>query len=647
MRISIILSMLLIASVANAKEENKNTIMITHTNSNMLNPTQIEYADILGKDALLNSSDVAESLLQIPGFSVAKKGGGGTEAFYRSQGGGRLPIIVSGGNLQGGCGGRMDTILTYVIPQNYNSIKVIKGPQDVRWGNIIAGGLIFDREILRADKNGFSAGIDGLYGSFSRVDFNTHAEAKSAYGSLQAIYSDYQSNDYKSGSGEIVHSQYYRRQGSAIATLTPNQNSAIEFSVDVGRGDAAYADRALDARTFDRESYSIRFQQLFNENTLDLRAYYHEIDHIMDNFSLSGGVPKTGTTYSVSNPTRINTGARAEFSWVSDAAKHYIGANYNQDRHKSRASGSRATKEEAESILNTPYKKNYTFGTFGIFSQNEFYTNLDSGVFIGARADRVITKKYATNEENREYAIGGFMRYEKYLSNLTLYSGVGYAERIPDFWEVNKLDGMELEKERNMQLDIGANYKGEKLNANISGFISYIKDYIMLDYTKAATRSFNTNANLLGLEAEASYEFLENTFFETSLSYTYGEDTKLNVPLAQTAPLQTRIALKYDNQRFFVKGEVYANARQTRTNAGYGNVVGKDFGDSSGFSILNFYTGYRYKNLQLLAGIENITDKLYSYHLSKNSIALNLDNPISNRIYEMGRNMWIRAKVEF
>ena len=65
--------------------------------------------------------------MQIPSFSVAKKGGGGTESFYRSQGGARLPIIVSGGNLHGGCGGRMDTLLTYVILQNYNSIKVIKG----------------------------------------------------------------------------------------------------------------------------------------------------------------------------------------------------------------------------------------------------------------------------------------------------------------------------------------------------------------------------------------------------------------------------------------------------------------------------------------------------------------------------------------
>ena len=94
---------------------------------------------ILGKDLLLNNSDIAKSLQQIPGFSVAKKGGGGTEAFFWSLGGGRLPIVVNGGTLLGGCGGRIDTTLTYVFPQNYNSITIIKGPQDVRYGSLITG----------------------------------------------------------------------------------------------------------------------------------------------------------------------------------------------------------------------------------------------------------------------------------------------------------------------------------------------------------------------------------------------------------------------------------------------------------------------------------------------------------------------------
>ncbi|CAM3475358.1 MULTISPECIES: hypothetical protein [Helicobacter] len=104
----------------------------------------------------------------------------------------------------------------------------------------------------------------------------------------------------------------------------------------------------------------------------------------------------------------------------------------------------------------------------------------------------------------------------------------------------------------------------------------------MLDYTKPQIRSFNTNAFLSGAEAEVSYEFMPNLFAEAMASYTYGENTKENKPLAQVAPLSSRIALKYDDQKIFLKCEMYANAKQTRSDEGYGNVIGKDFGDSSG-----------------------------------------------------------------
>ena len=80
------------------------------------------------------------------------------------------------------------------------------------------------------------------------------------------------------------------------------------------------------------------------------------------------------------------------------------------------------------------------------------------------------------------------------MRDSTLYAGLGIADRIPDFWEVSKVDGMNLSKETNTQLDIGLSHQKESLSVNVSGFVSYVQDYILLDYTKPQTRSFNTNA---------------------------------------------------------------------------------------------------------------------------------------------------------
>lgn len=628
-------------------EVQHHSILIKHTNSSMLAPTQVDYADVLGKDSLLNPSDVAESFLKIPNFSVAKKGGGGTEIFYRSQGGGRLPIFVNGSNLNGGCGGRMDTTLTYVFPQNYNTITLLKGPQDVRWGAMSAGGVLFEREILRLDSPSFNANADALVGSFNRLDFNAYLSAGERKGNVQALYADYRRNDYQDGAKEIVHSEYQRRSGAVIGSFTPNETSALELSVDIGQGEAAYADRAMDGRAFDRESYSVRFQNYFDKDLLDLRAYYNSIDHIMDNYTLTNGKPKMGNLYSLSNPKRTNSGVRAEYQKVLELSKWYFGGDIDRDKHQTRASTGKSTRGEAEAALRQSYQPNYTFDSAGIFAQSEWYAGAQSGVFAGVRGDYVETKAHRLNQTREQTALSAFGRYEHYLRDSTFYVGLGVAERIPDFWEVSKVGGMDLKKETNTQLDMGWNYQGEQLSTSLSGFISYVENYILLDYTTAQTRSFNTNAFLSGVEAEAAYEFLPNTFCEAMLGYTYGQNTREDKPLAQVAPLSGSVALKYDNQRVFFKCELFANAKQTRSDVGYGNVIGKDFGDSSGFAILNLYAGLRYENWQATMGIENCTNKLYSYHLSKNSIGLNVENPISDRIYEIGRNAWAKVKYTF
>lgn len=46
----------------------------------------------------------------------------------------------------------MDSGITYIFPENYDKITILKGPQDVRFGALISGGVLFDRNIVRLDK---------------------------------------------------------------------------------------------------------------------------------------------------------------------------------------------------------------------------------------------------------------------------------------------------------------------------------------------------------------------------------------------------------------------------------------------------------------------------------------------------------------
>lgn len=605
-----------------------------------------------GRDTPLHSGDVAKSMLQIPAFSMTRKGGGGSEIAFRAQSASRLPIFLNGGNLNGACGGRMDTTITYVFPENYNRITILKGPQDVRYGALIGGGVLFDREILRLSKSQFAFDSSALYGSFGRFDANANVLAGGKYGSIQAIYSHYESRDYRSGDNKVVHSAYNRESVSLIGTLTPTQNTALELDIDIGRGNASYADRAMDARTFDRISYNLAYKQHISDtfDSLEVRVWRNEIDHIMDNFSHRQVMDNK---YNVSNPKRTNTGGRVEGTfYFGNAWELYVGGNYNHDFHTSRMISGSSSKEEANAILNQAYKPNFTFQTLGIFAQGQYMPESSYGIAFGARYDTLSTLQHSTNKELLNHLGSGFLRYEKYFDTLTFYSGMGVAQRGADFWERNKGGGMALKPETNTQFDTGLVYKVDNFNAKASMYVSHIADYIMLHYGKDKTSAFNTNAFLGGGELEAEYIAWKSLHFYGSLAYTYAENLKsvagfkANSPLPQVAPLQGQLSVFYDNGGWLLRLDMMAHAAQHRYMLDYGNVIGKDLGKTQGFVTLNLYGGYKRKHFMLLAGVDNLTNTLYAYHLSKNGVGIG-DIAPTTRIYEPGRSYWAKVRVYF
>lgn len=626
------------------------SVVVAFTKESSLSTTNLHWE---GKDTPLHSGDVAKSMLQIPAFSMTRKGGGGSEIAYRSQSAGRLPIFINGGNLNGACSGRMDTTITYIFPQNYDKISFFKGPQDVRYGALIGGGLLFERKISRLDKAHFETDINTLFGSFGRFDINANVLAGGSKGSLQAIYSHYQSKDYHAGDSRVVHSAYDRESISLIGTLTPTAHTALEFDVDMSRGRSSYADRAMDARTFDRISYNFAFTQHFNNvfDKLEMRIWHNEIDHIMDNFSYRpvANMDK----YRLNNPKRTNTGARLEGRfYIGDYLELHVGGNYDHDTHSLRSSIGNNT-QEANAVLNNAYDKTFTFENLGAFTQGQWIPQTSFGISFGMRYDTLNTTKHRDLKvSNSLYS--GFMRYEHYFDNATFFAGIGIAQRGADFWERSKNNGLNLKPETNTQLDIGFLYKDLTFSTKISAFVSHIDNYMLLHYATNNTSAFNTNAYLSGGELEAEYTFWESWHIYGSLSYTYAQNLKstnqLQVysPLPQIAPLQAQISGFYDNGAWLVRLDAIGNGTQHRYALDYGNVIGKDLGNSMGFITLNLYGGYKHKYFMLMAGVDNITNTLYAYHLSKNGVEIGtLSIAPTHRIYEPGRNVWAKIKLNF
>ena len=603
-------------------------------------------AELLGQGSMLHSSEIAKSFLNVPGFSMGRKGGGGSEAFFRSQGASRLPIYLDGGILNGGCGGRMDTPLTYIFAESYDRVSVVKGPQDVRYGALMAGGILFERGIQRASTPRFTGDASVLYGSFNRLDMTANVAARGQYGGLQILASDYAQDDYRAANKKHVHSQYDRQSLSIIGTLTPTQTTAIELAFDISQGEAAYADRTMDGKEFDRQSWNLHVQQEVSKTIpmVELLLWRNAIDHVMDNYSLR----PASMMFMASNPKRTNHGARAEVvAQPTTALRFYTGVSYNNDKHVSRSASANSADAATDMLNANVYVPNYLFEDIGIYTQAEFVSDSGYGLFGGVRYDNARAFQYATGDKATEGLGSAFARYEHYLPFTTLFVGAGLAQRAPDFWERNKVNGMALSKEQNTQLDIGLHTQYGKWNLQASAFASFVKNYILLHYATQTT-ALNTDATLYGGEFEIDYQLLEPLRLSAGLAYTYGQSNTLHSPLPQIAPLSSKVGLNFAYHAWIAQVDVFANAAQHRFKTDYGNIIGQDIGKTAGFYTLNAYTGYAHKYFTALVGVENATNQLYAYHLSKNSIAIDgLQNPTSARVYEPGAQFWFKLQARF
>lgn len=101
------------------------------------------------------ASDGSDYLKTIPGFSQIRNGGTNGDPVFRGMFGSRLRILTDNGEMLGACPARMDAPSSYISPESFDVLTLIKGPQTVLWGpGNSAGTIRFDREQPRFEKAG-------------------------------------------------------------------------------------------------------------------------------------------------------------------------------------------------------------------------------------------------------------------------------------------------------------------------------------------------------------------------------------------------------------------------------------------------------------------------------------------------------------
>ena len=618
------------------------------------------------------ASDGADYLKTIPGFSAVRNGGSNGDPVLRGMFGSRLNLLTNDGGMPGACPARMDNPLSYVAPETYDSLTVVKGPQTVLWGpGASAGTVRFQRATPRFDEAGVRAQASLLGGSFGRNDQVLDLTAGALLGYARLAANRAQGDDYEDGDGARVPSAWKKWNADAALGWTPDADTLLELSAGIGNGEARYAGRGMDGAQFRRDSLGLRFEKAFHGalRTLQANAYRNAADHVMDNYTLRDPNPMSAMPMPMaSNVERVTTGGRIAADWAWGDLALTAGMDAQRSTHRSRS----AMGEGAYALL--PWTQDARFRNLSAFAEATWTLAPGRRVVAGARADRAeATDTRATagmmhmpnptfGQTRRDTLPSGFVRIERDIaaSGFGWYAGLGFVERMPDYWELfsanmgpmgaaNAFVG--IAPERTTQLDIGAQWRGERGSAWVSAYAGRIGDYILFRYAGGGMMGMtsavsNVDARIHGLEAGGEFRPAPDWTLGGSVAWAWGANTDAGAPLPQMTPLEGRFTAAWDNGRWNAGVLLRAVAAQQRVALDQGNVTGRDLGASAGFATLALNGGYRFnERMRLTAGIDNLFDRAYSEHLN---LAGSADfgypaEPV--RINEPGRNLWL--KLEF
>lgn len=620
------------------------------------------------------ASDGADYLKTVPGFSAIRNGGTNGDPVLRGMGGSRLNILSNDGNLVGACPSRMDNPLSYIAPETFDRLTVIKGPQSVRWGaGASAGTVRFERETPRFDGPGMELQASALGGSNNRNDQMLDASFGSTPGYVRVNGNRSESDDYRDGNGDVVPSRWRKWNADAAIGWTPDADTVLEVSAGTGDAIARYAGRGMDGAAFKRESYGMRFEKHNLPGAwdkLEANLYYNSADHLMDNYTLRTPNPYSSMPMPMaSNVERRTSGGRVAGEWRWQDVAVVAGIDAQESRHRARNGMGRGTWKQQ------PWKRDADFSNQGIFTELTFGEGTPQRWISGLRVDKAEAKDLrrttgmmgmpnpTAGQRRQEYLGSGFLRYEQDQSEaMTWYAGIGHSERMPDYWELfsanagpmgskNAFAG--VKPERTTQLDLGLQFRSETLDGWVSAYTGRLQDYILFAYRSggmmgSTTQATNVDARIAGAEAGLEWRPVHGWKLGSTLAYAWGENRSGNRPLPQIPPLEARLSASYEHERWSAGALVRAVTHQSRVAPDDGNVVSRDLGPTASFATLSLNAAYRITDsLRASVGVDNVFDRAYAEHLN---LAGSADfgfpaDPV--RINEPGRTAWLKLDYRY
>ncbi|MDF5827143.1 TonB-dependent copper receptor [Pseudomonas aeruginosa] len=576
----------------------------------------------------------------------------------------------------------MDAPTSYISPETYDKLTVIKGPQTVLWGpGASAGTILFEREPERFGELGSRVNASLLAGP-TAASTRCWTPPPATGSATCASPATTRSPTITRTAPGYVPSRWKKWNGDVAVGWTPDEDTLIELTAGKGDGEARYAGRGMDGSQFKRESLGLRFVKSNVSDVLEkveAQVYYNYADHIMDNFRLRTPDPSSMMPMPMASQVdRRTLGGRLAATWRWDDFKLVTGVDAMRNEHRARGSKYDMMTDYYTDADQFPWSKDAVFHNYGAFGELTWFAAERDRLIGGLRLDRASVKDYrqtlksghmghamanpTANDTRADTLPSGFVRYEHDLADspTTLYAGLGHAERFPDYWElfspkrgpngsVNAFD--KIKPEKTTQLDFGLQYNGDKLQAWASGYVGVVQDFILFSYREgmmgSSTQATNVDARIMGGELGSLLPAHRQLEDRRQPGLCLGQE-QLGRPRAAADPAAGS-ALRPDlrGRRLECRQPVAGGRAAESHRQGPGQRGRQGLRQGAGFGVFSLNGAYRVtRNVKLSAGVDNLFDKDYTEHLNKAGDA-GFGFSANETVPEPGRTFWTKVDFSF
>ncbi len=631
----------------------------------------------------LRSADAAAMVRNLPGAAIVRNGSQTGILQLRGLSGDRVGVRVDGMTITPACPNHMDPPLHYAHPSGGDLVEMFAGISPVSVGGDQIGGSLSMKSAAPAfseDQSILTKGALGasFLGSQDAAMLNADLTLANADASVRYRGSAVTADDLRYPGGTVSASGY----DSTSHDLTSAWRTAGGYlAVDAGFSstrDAGTPALPMDMVKDDAWRFGLTQNETFDWGMIENRLYVHDIDHLMDNFTMRPVMPGAmamespsssrdygwrGDVTLPSGENKLRTGIdlhRNEFEAVqiaratglrrdtfNDNRRSRIGAYVDwEQKHSDQWSSHIGVRGDA--VMSDADEVSNAIMNMGAIKADMEKFNTADRSFTDVLPAATAALRFVPDENTGIELAAALKSRAPSLVERYLWTPLNASAGLAD--GRTYLGNLYLDPEISFQLALALTRKGEQWNAGITPFYQNIYDYIQgmpinrMDTNGKPVLQYDNidRAELYGFELTGGWQFTEELAFDGSVSHVRGRNKDTGDDLYRIAPLHGIFDLSYRRDSWESHLEwVWANAQNRVSDL-------QDEKSSPGYGILNLRLAKTFSGaVRIEVGVENLLDKRYADHLGGVNRVTGGDLATGEHIPGAGRFAYVSLGWEF